>query len=59
MTDRLVESYRLLVGVLLDHTTFHEGTDEAVADFLASDDSAANILRHIIEAQRTEYGDAR
>lgn len=51
----LIESYRNLVGALLDHTMLHEGTDEAVADFLRSDDRAAPTLQHIRDAQMKEY----
>lgn len=54
----LIESYRILVGVMLDHTTLHEGTDAAVADFLISDDPAADTLRRISEAQMRERQDA-
>ena len=54
MANNLTASYRMLVGVLLDHTTLHEGTDAAVADFLSSDDSACDILRHIVDAQDAE-----
>jgi hypothetical protein len=59
MKDQLIDSCRLLVGVLLDHTTLQEGTDLAVSGFLSSDDTAPDLLRHIIEAQRAEREDGR
>jgi hypothetical protein len=53
MADDLIESYRLLVGALLEHTTLHKGTEPAVFDFLSADDPSSDILRHIIAAQST------
>lgn len=52
----LVAQYRTLVGALLEHTTTdHEGTEAAIADFLSSDDRAADILRQVIDLQRQHH----
>lgn len=51
----LIESYQNLVGVLLDHTSLHEGTDRASGAFLSSGDPAAVILERIINAQSEEW----
>ena len=51
---QLIESYRMLVGTLLEHTTLHEGTDEAMADCISSDDRAEPILSAIVDAQRED-----
>jgi hypothetical protein len=54
MTEDPIESYRLLVGQLLDHTALHERTDPAVGNFPSSADAASMVLRHIIDAQDAE-----
>lgn len=51
----VVEHYRNLVGALLDHTYIdYEGSEVAINDFYAANDSAAPILRLLIEAQGRE-----
>jgi hypothetical protein len=50
----LIDSYRIVVGMLLDHVTPQGGTDGAVAGFLASDQIASDVPRRMIEAQRAE-----
>jgi hypothetical protein len=55
MDKTVIEHYQRLVGALLEHTTIdHEGTEMAIADFVNSNDRAANILRQIIELQGLE-----
>ena len=52
-TIRLIEHYRRLVGCLLEHSyTDTEGTEEAIADFLKSEDRASDILRGVMSLQK-------
>jgi hypothetical protein len=58
MLDPVVESYRLLVGSLLDHTFIgHEGHENALGDFEESDDRAMPILRQIMELQKLQHSE--
>ena len=44
----VIEHYRRLVGALLEHSWIdHEGTEVALADFMNSDDRAADVLQQI------------
>jgi hypothetical protein len=48
----LIESYRCLVGEMIDspsNPNYHEGTDQAIADFIASHDKSGEVLRSAVE----------
>lgn len=53
----MLDSYRGLVGALLEHSPIeHEGTDSAIADFRAAD-RAGDVLQQTIALQQQSFGE--
>lgn len=56
--EQLIEQYRSLVGALLGHTHLdHEGSEQAIGDFIDTGDSAARVLQELIKLQYQDLAD--